>query len=238
MSEGFVEIGFGQNDGGISGKRERFKGRENEKYRLSLGWWPGVDEGTLNMDAPTPRFIGAKRHFLEGAGYILNKGPEYTKLFKGEAPKMALATVVIVWPISSDGKVDIARVAAGEFKVLPWIIGSEKYDQIKGIHQEFPLGEHDLNVHCSDAVYQKMTFAPTKDSVLRKLQAAGKGKAELFNQIVASVKAVADALPGDLARDLTLDQIREKLGETVSGPVDGAGNVDDLDGMIDNMLSD
>jgi hypothetical protein len=237
MSEGYVDLGFDSNDGGFTGKRERFKGRDNERYRISFVWWPGLEEDELDMDAETPKFIGAKRHYVPGAGYILNKGPEYTKLL-GDAPKSCIGSVIVQWPTDSTGKLDAGRLASGDFKVLPWTFGADKYETIKGVHREFPMGDHDLKIHCTDAQFQKMTFTPTKDNVLRKLMSAGGKKKTLVDQILELAKEAVQALPNDIARDMTLDQVREKLGESVSAPIESAGSTDDLDGVLDNVLDD
>lgn len=237
-NEGYVDLGFDQGDEGFTGKKERFKGRENERYRVSFVWWPGLEEGTPDLDADTPKFIGARRHYVPGAGYVLNKGPEYTKQCGGEPPKTSIATAIVQWPTSSDGKLDAAKIASMDFKVLPWTFSTDKYETIKGVHREFPMGAHDLAIHCTDAQFQKMTFTPTKDSVLRKLLSAGSKKKALVEKIIAGAQEVVESLPNDIARDLTLDQLREKMGEALSSPVESAGSVEDLEGIIDDVLDD
>ncbi|MCX6602469.1 MAG: hypothetical protein NTV52_02615 [Acidobacteria bacterium] len=55
-----------------------------------------------------------------------------------------------------------------------------------------------------------------------------------------AIQAVAKDIPRDLAQDLTLDQLREKLGKGGGSPVVSSGptsnNSSDFDGMLDDIL--
>ena len=57
---GYAEFGFGDGDASVKSKgNKRFDPKELDKtYRVSFVWWPGLEEGKLDMDAETPRFIG------------------------------------------------------------------------------------------------------------------------------------------------------------------------------------
>jgi len=114
MANDFMEFGFGVDDDAISsGKFERFKAKENESYRVSFVWWPLNPDGRPNLDAPSPRFIGAKRHYVQGVGYFLSKGPEYDKI-AGGAPKSQIATVIAIWPTDRKGQLDKTRFTQGD----------------------------------------------------------------------------------------------------------------------------
>lgn len=234
----YLEFGFGDNDERIGSKGKRLKLKEGESYRVSFIWWPGLEEGKPNMDAPTPRFIGCKRLYIPNVGYVMDKGPEYVKLAGGGPSKTQVATVVCKWPTDNKGTLDKARFTAGEFEVNSWTISVDKYRAIGSRHEEFPLGQSDLKLTCTDTQYQKVDISPCRENLFRKIMEKNPDRAKLI--IDAAIEVVRE-LPKDLAQDLTLEQIREKLGQGgKSGPVAGgpvaASNSADFDGMLDDLL--
>lgn len=238
---GFVQFGFGENDENLGSKTEKFKGETNGQYRLSFVWWPGIEKGTPDLDAKSPSFGRVKRHYFEGVGYIIDGGPEFTKL-AGQAPRVAIATVVCQWPINKDGTIDMRRVSELDFKVLPWIFSEDKYSAIAPIHREFPLGKHDLTVNCSDSKFQKMTFGPCKDQLFRKLMESDKDTAKkVVQHIIVSVQNIVAGIQDELGRTMTIDKLREKLAGGGGSPgnaaaASGAGATADIDGLVDNIL--
>jgi hypothetical protein len=240
---GFMEFGFGQNDSGLGKKSEKFKGETGRSYRLSFCWWPGIENGKLDLDAKTPKFIGAKRHYFEGVGYIIDGGPEMTKL-AGNPPRMAIATLVVQWPISQDGTPDMNRIKDLDFKVLPWIFSEDKYKSLTPNHREFHFGSHDITVNCTDSKFQKMTFAPCKDSLLRKLYESDKDTAKkVTDHIISQLQSLTSSIQNDLGREMTIDKLREKLAGGGGGG-GGGGNASaaagaataDIDGLVDDIL--
>lgn len=236
----YQEIGFGQNDENLGSKSNRFKAKEGEKYRISFGLWAGLEDGKPNLDAPTPRFIGVKRLYIQGAGYFIDKGPEYVKLAGGPS-KMAIGTIIIVWPTDSAGTLDKGRFQNGDFKVCEWIISVDKYRNIEQNHAEFPLGQHDLTLSCTDTQYQKITISPCRENLFRKIL---EKDGERAAKIIESIKAAAENLQSSMAADLTIDQIREKLGRgNASSPTGRASGTSgasgaDFDNMLDDILAD
>ena len=239
----FQQFGFGQDDSGVGRKSAKLKMDKNETVRISFLMWPGLVDGTLDLDAPTPGFVGAQRHYLKGVGYFINKGPEYTKL-AGEAPKMRISTIIVKWPIKKNGKIDAEAIQEGLFEVMYWIFDEGKYDEIKPIHGEWPLGEHDLKITCSDAGFQKMSFSPCKDSILRTLLKKGVDH-PLVKQLIEMAQARLPAVQDQIASDMSLDQIREKLAGGSGGG--GGGHVqqvtdtavtEDIDEALDGLLDD
>lgn len=240
MSNGFIEFGFGEGDDNVSGQKfDRFKGKEGETYRVSFVWWPTKADGSFDLDAKTPRFVGAKRLYIPGVGYILDKGPEYAQF--GDS-KLNVATILAVWPTDRKGGLDKARFASGDVDIKPWVFGKDKYEQLKRRHDEFPFGSYDLTIACTDTQYQKMDLSPCRESLFRKVLESEKTK-DLADAIMAQVNALAAQIQGVLARDMTVAQIRDKLSGGSGGSGGGStggngGSTGANSAAIDDLLDD
>lgn len=210
---GMVEFGFGSGDEVFTSDSKRFKMKDNEKYRLSFVWWPGTEELKPNLDASTPRFIGCKRFFIDGVGFVMDQtgaDPAIQRL-AGQPSKHQAATIICVWPVMSDGvNIDKGRFAAGDFRVAPWTFSLDKYKNIQQNHGNWPLGQHDINVHCTDAKYQKITIAPCRDNLFRNLI---EKKPEMAQPILLAAKEVSSGIANELAQVMTIDQIRARLAQ-------------------------
>lgn len=234
----FQNFSFGRDDDNIASDRKRFKAEAGRKYRVSFAWWDGYDKGDLDLDADGPEFIGSQRNYIQGVGYIINKGPEYTKI-AGKAPRMAIATIIVLWPMDSKGNLDKQGIKNGDFDVMPWVFSKDKYEALSPIHREFHFGRHDVMINCTETKYQKMTFSPCKDSLLAKFKEKG---GDIWDSVVEKVQAVADDIQSDLGRDLSLDQIREKVaggeGAGVGFNPDSvlSSSIEDIDSMVDDLL--
>lgn len=232
MSDGYVDLSFGENDNNIGSKSKKFKGKEGEKYRISLVWFHTNPDGSLNFERP--RFTACERFFLNGVGYFLNRGPEYAKI-AGGPPKQTVGTIIVKWPTDRNGSLDKASFTNGTgYEVLAWIFSGKKYQQMKAIHDEFPVGEHDIKIDCEDTQYQKMSFTPTKESLFTTLANNPKGAA-IVAAIREEVNRIASSLATEMAQDLTLDQIRERLaGEGGATPV-VTGAAENVDNLLDDL---
>jgi hypothetical protein len=232
----FSEFGFGEGDENIGSKTKRFKAKEGEKYRVSFIWWPGIETGKPNMDAATPKFIGCKRLFLQGVGYFIDKGPDFVKI-AGTPSKMQVATLICKWPTDEKGAVDKGRFQNGEYSVMPWIISIDKYRNIEQNHREFPLGQHDLSLACTDTQYQKITISPCRENLFRKLYE--KDPAGVAAKIITEAQEAIKEIGNELAQDLTIDQIRERLGRQGGGSGPSGGGIASSDTkQFDSMLDD
>ena len=234
----YMDFGFGSGDDDIGKKIKKFVGKEGENYRLSFVWWPTVG-GKLDLSAPSPRFVGVKRHYIQGVGYVLSKGPAWDQL-AGGAPKTAIATIVAVWPTDKKGNLDKSRFTNGDVETVPWIFSGDKYDQLKRRHDEFPLGSHDLAIACTESQYQKMDISPCRESLFRKCVESDNDKLiEIARNIQSAVTSIEANIRNELARDLTLDQIREKLGGSPNGSAGGSPSgvsAADVDNLLDNLI--
>lgn len=232
---------FGTNDDQIGNKAKKWKGEGGRAYRLSFINWPGLEDGKLDLDAPGPNFKKAPGHYIEGVGYVMNNGPEYTKLI-GTEPRNRIVTIVVVWPTDKEGEVSPERLAAGEAEVLLWVISDDKYLFIRKLNKEFHFGQFDLGIDCKDTKFQKMEFIARKDSLLRKLQSSQKGQV-LLNNIILKAQNLIPAMERELGRDLTIEQLKSAMagGSTnapstaSTGRPDAASDVN-LDDVLDTIL--
>jgi len=238
MATGYVELTFGENDDQIGSNSMRFKAKGGECYRASMAWWPENQDGTLNMDGNTPKFLAANRVYIAGVGYVMIKDPEYVKL-AGKEPKPGVSTVIVLWPTDKTGELDKAKFNKGEgLEVLIWTMSKEKYNAIKKIaNNGFPFSNFDLSIDCSDTQYQKMSFTPCQENLLKKIFNSPKAKT-LGDRLRELIKNAVAALPNELAKDLTIDQIRERLSGQDGAPISPTGAVatQDVDAMIDDIL--
>ena len=228
---GFSEFSLGGHAPILNAGKARWKPQKG-KYRVSFVALPGLLEGNPDLDADAPLFTAVQRLYMKGVGYFVDYGSEYTKI-AGSPSKTALATSIIFWPVDANGVLDKARLSKGEYEVKTWVFSRDKYIQLVAIHSEFPLTKHDLNVVVTDPQYHKMTFSPCRDSLLDTLKTK---KVELFDEIVGTAKTIQGNIRNDIAQDLTLDQIREKLSGEVGSPVVGGGITSNVD--VDDVLDD
>lgn len=238
-STDYMEFGFDAGDESLQGgKFERFKAKQGETYRISFVWWEMVN-GQPNLDANSPKFVGAKRFFIPNVGYILDRGPEFAKL-AGQPSKPTVATVVAIWPTDRKGALDKTRFAQGDVDVKPWVFSQERYDQLKRRHAEFPLGQFDMTAACTDTQYQKMDLSPCRDSLFRRVLENDRLR-PIADVILAKTAAIVGAnsqgeplgLRGIVARDMSIDKVREKLGgapAAVASP--------ELTSQVDNLIDD
>lgn len=253
MSDMFQSFGFGQNDAGISSRVSKFKGEKGVTYRLGFCLWPGMEEGAdftaASLEPPdgapdealTPKFIAAPRNYIQGVGYIINKGAEYTQL-AGKAPKTMIATLVVQWPLEK-GKPTKESLFSKKPEVMPWIFSMDKYERLKKMHLSgYPMWDWDLSAECEDPQFQKFNFLPAKSNIFKEMLKATNADGQALAQyIIERARALAPSLGREIGMDLTIDQLRERMGQEVSSPtgdtssVAGAGEVDDL---IGSMLDD
>ncbi len=230
----FEDFGFGENDGNLSsGNRPtKLKLKANETARLSFGWWEGIETGAPNFDSATPRFRKTYRHYVENVGYFVSKGPEVVRLAGGDAPKLCIGTVVVKWPLLKDGSVDMPNLLKG-YTVHPWLFSQDKFLSFRTIHKDFPFGQYDLSVTCTEAGFQKLQPVPAKGNLLRGLLAKHPAECAAMMQ---EIQSVIQGIDREIARDLSLDELRQKLGLSAAPAGPSANTEIDLDAMLSNVL--
>lgn len=227
-------IGFGQNDNKVLRKTSNFKAQGGNSYHLSLAWWPGFEDGNLDFTATSPHFMAKNRVYIKGVGYILTRGNEFNDI-AGNTPRMSIATIVVKWPTDKKGALNKTALKNGDYEVLIWVMGRDKYSQLADIHAESSFGEGDLKVTCTDTNFQKMTFIPKRNNLLKTLV---DGNNPIATDILEQVKTLADNVENSIGRNLTLDAVREKLGMEIEGATTGGltADIGDISDVLDDHL--
>jgi hypothetical protein len=206
-------------------RRKDYKGKKDQTDRIALVWF-GVDEkGNPKMGKEdTPKFIKGDVHYHEQVGYFLAIPGKTNTRF--EEARTKIATIVVVYPTDRSGAIDQNRLSSGDVQVMAWKMSPDKFRQLRGIHEDFPLTFHDLKVTCTDDTYQKMTFSPTaKEALWRQVP-------ELKLRVLAEVERLSQSV--DVGRKLTWEEILSKLGEEVEAAPDNTSGYD-ADGLLQGL---
>ena len=121
--------------------------------------------------------------------------------------------------------------------LYPWVMSKDKYQPISAAHRQWPFGDHDLMATCTDTQYQKMDFLPAKTSLFRSLIERALGDAvlkeefgkeikgdprapdqrsrEVIDHILTITREIGVDLRNYIARDMTLDQIRDLCDDMI-----------------------
>lgn len=239
MSDGYLDFTIGEGDSRIGKKTKNFKAESNTTYRVSFVWFTELDDDGNPTENASPKFTGCERIYKQGVGYVLIKDSNRSAMIDvlKSQPKQAVATIVCVWPTNKEGDLDTTSFKSGKgWEVCPWIFSADKYKEIGRNHKRFPLTKHDLSMACSDATFQKLTFTPEGENLFQKLLNSDKAEHKaVAKQIMADVERVAQGMHRSMARDLSVDDVREALGETIETPT-GSHSATDVDDMLNDIL--
>lgn len=239
--DGFADFTFGSGDDQVGKKSKRFKAETNRTYRVSFIWFTEYTKEGLPAENAQIRFTGCENIYKDKIGPVLIDASNRAAMVAllGEQPKQKVATIIVVWPCDKDGELDVASYRNGKgWAVYSWAFAPDKYRTIGQSHKRFPLNKHDLTIACSDAGFQKMTFTPESDSLLFKyLNSNDTNLRAVGAKILAEARSVAEGIHNDLARKMTVDEVREKLGLDSAAPTTTGNHASkDLDKMLDGII--
>lgn len=215
-------IGFDQGDDDVlSGNQVDFyRGEGGVTDRLSLCWFYEDDDGNLKMsEDDTPKFKRVKCHYIDGKGYV--KSTPYIKEKEGP-PKDRLGTFVVVYKTDDSGSVQ----KPFDYEVRPWGFGQDKFRDLKELHKEFPLTQHDFKARCEGEQFQKLKFTPSAD------EAIWQQKDSLKEEVLSTVEAIEDQL--SLAREVDEQEMKEFYGDAEQPSPEEASD-DDLDDIMEGL---
>ena len=239
--DGYADFTFGAGDDVVGKKSKRFKADGGRTYRASFVWFTEYDDDGLPTENAQIKFTGCETIYNPKCGYVLIDNTNRTAMLDllKKQPKQRIATVIVVWPTDKDGDLDAASIKAGKgWTVHPWVFDPGKYQNIGKIHKRFPLTNHDLSMSCppDGAQFQKLNFTPEGDSILRKyLASSNEALREVAAKILKEARQITEGIQRDLARPMTVDEVREGLGEDVASPT-GNHAAADVDDLLDGVL--
>lgn len=207
MSE-VSEFGFDNEE--IKGDRpENFKGKKGILNRIGL----------VFVNSSTP-FSGVKMHYKER--YFQCKGSICCE--KLGAPRYRIGAVVIVYATDNLGNV---KKEFG-YEIKPWMFGDQTYSKLKNANSEFPLMSHDIKVNCTNQDYQNLDFTPCKESIWQS-------KDDFKKKVLAEAKPTWEYLKKNLASNLSIEEIKDLLGESTETAQDPGASSIDLENIINNV---
>jgi len=204
--------------------KEKYKGIPGERHRLAIIWPKPEEKANGKPKGPFEkrRVHYADKYFFCKDGVCCEKlGPS----------KERISCLVIKYKTKKDG---IIVKAEGEklpfsFEVLEWVFADKKFNQLKALHAEWDLKNHDMYVSCEGSEqYQDLTFTPCKESLF---QLRPEYKEEIYRETEPSRANLVRAL----GQDLSIEEIKEILGLEVSQPIDAVSGGEDLDKILDEM---
>ena len=109
------------------------------------------------------------------------------------------------------------------WEVKQWVFSGKKYEDLRGVNSEWPLGEHDLKVTCIEEQYQQLKYVACKEAVWAS-------KPNLKETIVAAAEQALKTMY--LGSKMDNEELRDHLG------LDSEGPVDDVDPSSDQDIED
>lgn len=162
------------------------------------------------LDTSEARFKTVTASFKKEIGYVAwpkNIPPSEEKIWaKAGERKDYVITVLLWYPTDREGEVEKERLK--HFRVMPWRFAPEKYDIFRKINKGLlesgsSISHVDLNFSCSDTQYQKITITQAGPAIYLK-------NPQLKRLVLEKAVALYSKL--NPFRELTIDELREKLG--------------------------
>jgi hypothetical protein len=190
-------------------------------------------EDKLNLSQV--QFRSCNAHYQQGLGYVLTglgrDGPEADAVWKKlPEAKTYFTTVLLIYPMTPEGKHDIEGIKKGSWRILPWRFGRNTYEEIWNLNDglrgnQMTIATQDIRLECKDTTYQNM-----KVSFVGK--AVWQSNVAFRNMILSKAIPLYDKLVP--FRTLTTDALRAKLGMATSGVQDVSVG-EDFSGILDSV---
>lgn len=215
MSKDFLDFG----DIEVKPKyKEKYKGVPGDKHRIAI-LWP--------KDAAQGPFVMRNTHFSDKY-FVCKEGVCCEKL--GPA-KTRMACLIIKYKTKKDGTL-IKREGESlpfDFEVMEWLFADKKFGQLKSLHNEWDLKNHDIMVSCDGSEqYQDLDFTPCKEAVW-------KIKPEYIEAVYRESEACRTSLAKSLGQDLSVDDIKQLLGLEVKPASEVIASEESLNDILDSV---
>lgn len=190
------------------------------------------------LDPTIAHFKALKAYFNDEVGYVVSRlgkdGAEADLVWKrlGEV-KSYFTTLLLIYPTDSEGSINKEALASqvhnNKLKLIPWRFSGKTYDEIYGVNEGLrdnglSLASQDVKITCDNPKYQGVKVVP-----------AGLATWQRNDKVKVAVLTAALNMYDKLNpfRELTTDQLREKLG--VSNGAGGAGSDASADNFNDML---
>ena len=187
------------------------------------------------LDCRTVQFRSFRAHYQQGVGFALSRlgkdGTEADAVWrKLPDSKQYFSTLLLLYPMTREGKHDIEAIKRGEWRIVPWRFGAGTYDEIWNLNDglrgnSMSIASQDIRLECKDATYQKI-----------KVSFVGKAAWQASPAFRKTVLAKAMEFYGKLMpfREMSTGDLRHKLGMN-GGPALGTTASEDFTGLLDNV---
>lgn len=201
--------------------KEKYKGVPGEKHRIAIVW-PKPKEGEKRGPFVLRQTHYSDKYFICKDGVCCDElGPAKTRL----------ACIVVKYKTKKDGSLvkKEGEDIPFDFEVLDWVFTETKYNQLKALHAEWNLNQHDITVTCKgNEQYQDLDFTPCKESIWQL-------KSEYKEAIYNISEKMRDNLPRALGQDLSIDEIKELLNLEVPQANEAIVKEEDLNQILDEV---
>jgi hypothetical protein len=218
-------IGFGKNDEEIMSEDiDSYRGEEGVTDLLSLCWFFKDDDGNYLMsEDDTPKFRPDRCYYIEGLGYV--SYCDYLHEKEGD-PKKRVGTYVVKYDTDKSG--NLKNPDDPDFEVLPWEFGTDKFRDLKQIHDSFPLTCNDFKSSCDGEQFQKLKFFPTSTEEPHWQKDPSNKK-----EVLKKVEAMERSNTLSLSREVSEEELRDHYGDLEEVTPDDDSVEDDFDEFTD-----
>jgi hypothetical protein len=165
------------------------------------------------LDLSRVQFRTCRASYHVDIGFTLTRlgldGPEADSVWKLlPEPTQYFSTLLLLYPTTPEGKLDVEGTRAGKWRLVPWRFGRSMYHEIFSLNDGLranglSIAEQDVRLECQDAKYQRIKVSFVGKAVWRSNDS--------FKQKVLSV-AVPQYDRLVPFRAMSTDDLRSKLG--------------------------
>jgi len=202
--------------------KDKYKGVPGEKHRIAI-IWPEKEDPTRGKGP----FVMKNTHFADKY-FICKDGICCEKVGPS---KSRMACLIVKYKTKKDGTL-LKREGEAipfDFEVLEWVFTDKKFGQLKALHGEWDLKNHDITVTCGgNEQYQDLDFTPCKESIWQL-------KPEFKAAIYKDSETMRTYLPKALGQDLSIDEIKELLGLGIAQTSEVISSETDLNDILETV---
>ena len=208
MADVIQSFGF-ENDDIKGGVFTKFKGKKGEIARI----------GIIYTD-PKAMFVGAKAHFKDRF-FLCKSGICCDKLGPS---KYRVGCAIVKYNTDRMG----TPKTPFSYELYPWLFSESTFIKLKTLNSEFPLASHDIKISCTNDEYQHLDITPCNETIWQ-------AKEELKTAILNEARAIWDNVKRSVASDLSVEEIKELLGDSSGGGGSDPTTTVDLDKVLSTI---